>query len=180
LPQDKYILDMAKAVTHWLSYEHICGRSALFSEPYLRYPIGEYMNVHFHGNLKPETPHPSFNSQGPGRHKCIDYTVQNSEDNRIQYSIECKWISRKGDKKHEIFSDLLRIQSLPKSYNYIIIAGFKKDFVPLMFESKVNTRNGRPRQQFFTELFGFKGYDKSQSKKDQSIRINKNRKEKAV
>src|SRR4051812_40719820 len=41
------ISDVPKAIVNWLEYEKLCGRSEIFSEALLSYPIAEYINLEY-------------------------------------------------------------------------------------------------------------------------------------
>ena len=43
---EKTAKGLANAVYHWLEYQYLCGHDSLFSESFLRFPVGEFLCAH--------------------------------------------------------------------------------------------------------------------------------------
>lgn len=156
------IEELGSAVLHWLSFQHLCGRSALLSESYLSQPIGEFLLHHHNGTMESEVAHPNLqNPSGKGRPRQIDFCLFSRDKGRMTTAFELKWVLSKGAQNQAIIDDILRLEALRISegqhvYRYLLVAGMKDDFTSNIKRVQANVGGGQGRVQFFSEFLGFK------------------------
>ncbi len=152
------VKDLATAVNRWLSYQRLCGRSALLSEAYLSQPIAEYLIQKHSGEFATEIDHPTLNNEaGPGRPRQMDYVLYTRDSSTIETAIECKWISAGPYDKQRIMNDILRLECVrvPDRHvkRYFLIAGKKENFEKHFIDLRLNT--GSKRVPYTKHLFSF-------------------------
>ena len=145
--KDKQAEDLARAISHWIGYQMLCGRENLLSEMYLGIPIGEFLISNSNWKVEAEWPHPNFRSPGRGRPKQIDFIVKSSEKQHPIAAIEVKWIRNIVNIKQNIIDDILRLECLRNEHKrgicrYLVLAGFRKDFDELL-DSSFNNNGQR-------------------------------------
>ena len=101
------------AINTWLTFESLCNRSNLFSEGYLRKPLGEYLSANCNMDIISEHNHPLLADDGVGRPPQIDFVVKR-KDGTFDAAIELKWFKNVNSTLEikRIFSDLLRLRLL--------------------------------------------------------------------
>ena len=134
---------LAKAIGCWLEYEAAIGRSPLFDEAYLSYPLGAVLLAHGDGKILPEEPHPMLAGDGVGAKAAVDYAVAD-QGGSWALAIESKFIiGGSRDYALEIFADLLRLEALvekfPAARRLLVLAGRYSDIKALLVD-----RTGRP------------------------------------
>jgi hypothetical protein len=150
---DKFT-SLGKAIFHWLSFQHLCGREQLLSESYLNQPTGEYLlNAAASSHLQTEYDHPCLNEEGrQGRPRQIDFCLLSRDTQRLTTAIELKWINSTQVNKQRIINDLLRLECLggivkgQRIYRYFIIAGRSKDFREQLLDPQRNRQKNKCMQ----------------------------------
>jgi len=147
---------LANAVRHWLNFQALCGREALFGESYLAQPVGEFLMANHRGRIASEWTVPDLRSKAPGRPRQVDYALLSPETGRLVGAIEVKWV-RPGapSPKQRIVDDLLRLERLRDPHEqhavrYLLVAGdgsaFDDGFLNVM------ARSGRRNRKFLRPL----------------------------
>lgn len=145
---DMQLISLAKTLPHavnaWLTFEFMCGKSALFSESYLAKPIGDYLSAKAHGELELEYDHDILKSSDRGRNAQIDYVVHKEGSENIALALEIKWFKKEHKTQiyPRILNDVLRLRLLRINNNnaqfYFLLSGLRED-MDIFLDSKLNT-----------------------------------------
>lgn len=156
---------MTYAVTRWLSFQELCGRSELFSESYLSQPIGEFLMSNYKGKLVPEANHPNLQPNSRGRPKQLDYTCWSPQSKAMVMAVECKWVANGAYPKQALMDDILRLEGLRTGkghvQRYFLVAGAKENF-RANFEQLRFQEDGK-RHNFCDHLLSFSKTSRSRS-----------------
>ena len=119
---------LVEAVGSWLHFEAMCGRTELFSEQYLSYPIGQYLSGKYGDMLRTEFPHPVLSQLriGRGDKPRLDFAVLN--DDKIRLAVETKWLGPTSSLE-SILRDLVRLELVAAhshATTYFILGGTKR------------------------------------------------------
>jgi hypothetical protein len=123
---------LSQAVVHWLEYESAIGRAELFDEAYMAFPLGNYLQVHGGGRVRPEALHPVLNRnvQGKGRRAAVDFVITPDGSDVWEWAIETKFIVDNRDFSQELFDDILRLECLVEDFKaaryLLVVAGSGK------------------------------------------------------
>lgn len=153
---------LGAAVLHWLSFQRLCGRSALMSEHYLSQPIGEFLIHHHSGTLESEVNHPNLSiGLKRGRPRQIDFCLHSRVKKRMTAAFELKWISSKSSGKQQIIDDVLRLEALriderQPVQRYFLVAGWSGPIRNKFRNAEANIGGGAGRVKFFPEIFEFR------------------------
>jgi hypothetical protein len=131
---------IAAGLNAWLTFEEMCGRSALLSESYLTYPIGQLLAARYGQRLVAEHPHPVLSSSrtGKGDKPRLDFAVLRP-DKTVELAIETKWLSSSPNLQRDIIRDLVRLELVIQAHRaeaWLIVAGVSSDFEKLVGTAK--------------------------------------------
>jgi len=150
---------IVRAVNRWLTYQHLCRRSPLFSEAYLGQPIGEFLLSNYAGRFQPEFNHPTLNAGRPGRPNQLDYALFSPQQDQLVTAIECKWITDRHYPKQLILDDVLRLECVRfvgrHVKRYFLVAGAASHFVEHFRKPEINLGAGQGRVPFAEQLLPF-------------------------
>ncbi len=121
--------ELVEAVGSWLHFEAMCGRTELFSEQYLSYPIGQYLSGKYGDRLRTEFPHPVLSQlrTGRGDKPRLDFAVL--DDDAIRLAVETKWLGPTSSLE-SILRDLVRLELVAAhshATTYFILGGTKRN-----------------------------------------------------
>ena len=142
------ISKIADGLGSWLTFEQRCGRSPLFCESYLAYPLGQLLQHRFPGRVVSEVDHPVLSGEkhGPGRKPRIDFIVT-GRDSKFDLVVETKWVSKSPTLTRDIFRDIVRLDLLlPNFANeaVLILAGNVRDLRRLLGDPILQPEDGKP------------------------------------
>lgn len=148
---------LAYGVSAWLEFEFQCHRSALFSEKYLSFPIGQILTTYFGSKVYAEVVHPVLagKSTKRGRKPEVDFAVLNPYP-EFKLVIESKWVGDSLISLSSIVWDLIRLEIIAHTYKaeaIFLLAG-KKTHLDKLFSSEAfvgATAKGKPRPLLNTE-----------------------------
>jgi hypothetical protein len=149
---------LTQAVVHWLEYESAIGRSDLFDEAYMAFPLGNYLQVHGGGKVRPESIHPVLNrgNQGKGRRAAVDFVITPNESEVWEWAIETKFIVDNRDFSQEVFDDILRLECLVEEYKaaryLLVVAGSGKLLHALFVNRSAQVGGGGAVQPLFPSV----------------------------
>lgn len=130
---------LVEAVGAWLQYEQLCRRNELFSESYLTYSVGQFLQARAGRDLRSEYPHPVLteNDDGRGDKKRIDYVVLR-EDKTVRFAVETKWKNKSARLTETIIQDLVRLHMLAEKHNAtaLLVFGGQLNRIWEMFKKK--------------------------------------------
>lgn len=142
--------DLAKAITHWLEYERLCGRSNLLSEAALKAPVGEFLVSTQGHSLEAEIPYPDDMQGARGRPRSVDFCLQRVGGANVWTKIvESKWVNGRRDLSQEIFDDLLRLEVVRRTQQtemferLFLLAGVADTVQMSIFARQANTGEGQ-------------------------------------
>lgn len=118
---------MTKAVAAWLNFERLCYREKLFSEYYMRFPIGQFLTARFSAGVRSEYKHKALDLGRRGRKPCIDYAVKIGS--KVVLGVETKWIGDVNSTARDIMRDIVRLELFANDTGAraaLIVAGTKK------------------------------------------------------
>lgn len=118
---------LAHGLNSWLTFEEMCGRSALFSESYLTAPLGQLLASRYGARLIAEYPHPVLTTgkTGVGRKPALDFAVLDAPAH-VELAIETKWLSKSNTLHRDIITDLVRLALVVNAHEaegWLIVAG---------------------------------------------------------
>lgn len=113
----KLLTKLVHAVGAWVYYEQLCQRQELFSEQYLTYPAGQFLQAEYGNKLRTEFIHPILGAlrQGRGDKPRVDFVVVNDEDRPI-VAVETKWLNSSPDLHAQTLQDLVRLALIERGY----------------------------------------------------------------
>lgn len=141
-----------RGVGSWLYFEYLCGKSGLFNEKYLSYPIGQLLTAVFGDRVHSEFLHPILAPlmMGPGRRPEVDFVYCDPYP-EVKVAIETKWIGTTKVSVEEIIWDLIRLALINANSNaecFFMIGGRRRDLEALFdsdkFAGPKNLKNREP------------------------------------
>jgi len=119
---------LVEAVGSWLHFELRCGRSSLFDESYLAFPVGQYLIGRYGNQVRSEFEHPVLAPlmTGRGDRPRMDYVVLQT-DGKPAAVIEAKWLRSISDLRL-LVRDLVRLELVASSgvAAFALVAGQKR------------------------------------------------------
>ncbi|MGH7991512.1 MAG: hypothetical protein ACREDS_15150 [Limisphaerales bacterium] len=107
---------LAKAVSHWLEFERLCGRAKLFSESSLKLPVHEFLTAEEPYEVKLEEELPGIPRKVKaitGRKKSVDFSLRRTGGRQaLKNVIESKFINMRRAFAQEVLNDLFRLRWL--------------------------------------------------------------------
>jgi len=149
---------LAQAIVHWLEYQSICDRAALFSEAYLSQPLGEYSLSLGPQRFEPEFEYPAAYQGAARRKKAMDFAILGrnvaNTQNVVKHAIETKFATAKRSFYQEVYDDLFRLlwfqptREQAGCKRWLVIAGYQKNIHgEKLLGAKVQLKRGRNQPQ---------------------------------
>lgn len=127
----KNLRKLVEAVGLWLQFERLCRRQELFSESYLCYPAGQFLQARYASQLRTEFEHPVLAPlrTGRGDKPRVDFAVMGGEGTPT-IAVETKWLNSSSDLTVQTIRDLVRLELLAHEYGtqcLFLLAGTRRD-----------------------------------------------------
>jgi hypothetical protein len=144
---------LTETVAAWLQYEQMCYRTTLFSEAYMTYPIGQFLQSRAGGHVRAEYEHPILAplKTGRGDKPRIDFVVLGEDRNKIEFAVETKWLNKSNDLVEQLIRDLVRVGLLvhkDQATGLIVLGGTLGGLAALFskksFAAHAKHKNSRP------------------------------------
>ena len=149
---------ISEGLTSWLTFEHHCGRSGLFSERYLALPIAQLLARNTTGAVLAEHNHPVLMIEGgDGRPPQLDFIIQ--ENDKVTLVVETKWAGTRGVSIRDVIWDCVRLELAAHHYGceaIFVLAGSRHQVDQMLASAPFNptTSRGKPSQVLGLNGFG--------------------------
>jgi hypothetical protein len=138
---------IADGISGWLTFEQRCGRSPLFCESYLAYPVGQLLQHRYPGRVLSEVEHPVLSEmkEGPGKKPRVDFAVTGA-DRKYDLVVEAKWVSRSSSLVRDIIRDVVRLDLVLPDFAreaILVLVGNVRDLRKLFQDPNLQPQAGR-------------------------------------
>ncbi len=135
---------LVEAVAAWLEFEQLCYRTGLFSESYLTFPIGQFLQSRAGDRVRTELEHPVLAplKTDRGDKPRVDFAVVR-EDSTVEFAVETKWRSKTPTLVVQLIRDLVRLEMIVHEQDaraVLILGGLSRKLLGL-FETKAFSRH---------------------------------------